>query len=226
MKSIIKTILVAAALLMGFDSYAQIEMEDSPAPKKVTFGIRGGLNISNLTAYHDGDTYREKVRVGFNVGAIVDFHLGKDFYLRSGLGLTSKGAKVKDIIEEDGTYDCNMNAMYLQVPLYFAYKIPVAFNANKVSLAIGPYFGYGIAGKSKFETKTGSKVDEIDTFDDDWMWNKPDVGLGLEVGFELPKVSFTFGAEMSFTKTWKREFLTEDINVHNQVSYISVGYNF
>lgn len=224
MKTAIKVSLAILMLWIGTGANAQEEM--TPTIKKVTFGIKGGLNLSNLVATHDGDNYREKIKVGYNVGPTVDFHLNKDFYLQSGLILSSKGAKVKDIDIEGSRYESTMNAVYLEVPVFFAYKTTLPNNTNKLVIAIGPYFAYGVGGNCTFETASGSRQGSIKTFDNDWMWNKVDVGIGLEVALELDKLVFTLGSNTSFTRVWKQEFLTKDLNVHNSVSYISAGYKF
>lgn len=196
--------------------------------KKVGFQVRGGLNLSNLIAYHDGETYSEKLKVGFNVGAIADIRLSNVFYLQTGLTFTSKGAKVKDITMDDinGTMEATMNAMYLQVPIYFTYKVQLPNNNNRFNIALGPYFGYGIAGKSTY-TPYGSSVGfSLDTFDKDHLWNRPDLGLGLEVQFETEKLVFILGSEAGLTRAWKTQYLSESININNRVSYLTVGFKF
>lgn len=225
MKTIVKVFLTALMLWTGISIHAQEETESSLQKKRITFGIKGGLNLSNLTAYHDGDNYREDLKVGFNIGPTVDFHLSKEFYLQSGLILSTKGAKVKDIDIMGTNYNCKMNAMYLQVPIYFAYKATLPNSTNKIVIAGGPYFAYGIGGNSTFESRSGTKSNSIDTFDD-WLWNKADVGIGLEVALELEKLVFTLGSDVSLTRVWKHEYLTRNLNVHNNVSYISIGYKF
>lgn len=230
MKTIIKNILIAIALLLGSQAYAQHGLTEIPdSPQKVTFGVRAGINLSNLTSYYDGDTYNEKLRFGYNVGAVMDCHLSKDFYLRTGLSIASKGAKVEDITFEDmpGKYESKMEAIYLQLPVYFTYKTTLAGNENnKISLAGGPYFAYGIAGSCKYYNKAGGLEGTGDTFGDDALWNRPDVGIGFEVALELQKLVFTIGSEAGFARAWKKEFLNKDAHVTNQSTYISVGYNF
>lgn len=230
MKTIIKNTLIAIALLVASQSYAQHEITEMPvSPPKVTFGVRAGLNLSNLTSYHDGKTYNEKLRVAYNIGAIMDCHLAKDFYLRTGLSIASKGAKVEDITMEgfSGKLEGKMEAVYLQLPLYFTYKTAMPRNPNyKLSIAGGPFFAYGIAGDSKYYNRAGGLEGTGDTFGDNALWNRPDIGIGMEVTFEMQKLVFAIGSEMGLAKAWKTEYLTENIHVRNNTSYISVGYNF
>lgn len=228
MKTIIKTILLSTLLILGSYAYAQHEIAEIPdSPKKITFGIRGGMNISNLTSYYDGDTYTEKLKVGYNLGATMDCHLTKDFYIRTGLSLTSKGAKVDKIIDIDGIeYSSKMEAVYLQVPVYFAYKTFMGNSSNmKISVAGGPYFAYGIAGNSELKQKSSGRTLDVDTFDN-WIWNRPDIGIGIEVSLEVQKLVFTLGSDVGLARVWKKGVFDGDPYTRNDTSYLSLGYNF
>lgn len=219
MNHTIKTGLIALATIFAIAANAQ-----ETSSKKATFQLRGGLNISNLTATVDSKYDNATAKVGFNVGGILDCPLGNRFYLQTGLMLTSKGAKVKDIHTEAGNLTANMNAMYVQVPLYFAYKFQVSNNSNMIGIHLGPYFAYGIAGKTTFTQNSPFNSD--DTFRDNGLWNKPDVGLGMELSFEMERVVFILGSEAGIAKLWNRAHLTEDVHVRNNNNYISVGFKF
>lgn len=209
------------AILIAIFSTLQLSAQD----KKVTFQARGGLNLSNLTAYDDGTSYKGKVKAGFNIGGIADCRLGNNFYLQTGLMLTSKGAKIEGVMIEDGYYtDETINAIYLQVPLYFMYKIELPNNVNKLNIGLGPYVGYGIGGKSSYDLSTADL--SVDTFGDNGQLNRVDAGLGMELQFEMAKFVFILGAEAGVTKAFKKEYIAQDISIRNNVSYLSVGYKF
>lgn len=231
MKTITRTFLTAILLFSTLHVYAQEEIiEDEFLPKKVSFGIRAGLNFSNLTSYYEGNTYNAKIRVAYNIGALMDYHLTKDFYIRTGLSLSSKGAKGNEIsIPETGeVLEAEMEAIYLQVPVYFTFKTNLARSSNMISVAGGPFFAYGIAGKSKYNYKSGGHYATINTFGENELWNRPDVGIGIELSFELQRLVLTYGAEMGFAKTWKTgyPYILEDVHVCNSTSFLSVGFNF
>lgn len=228
MTTIFRTVLFSFMLISASYTHAQHGISELPySPKKVTFGIRGGLNISNLTTNYDNEVYNEKVKFGYNIGATMDCHLAKDFYIRTGLGLTSKGAIVKDLRFEEVSYESKMNAVYLQVPIYFAYKTFFRGTSDmKVSIAGGPYVAYGVAGQSTQKTQTGTVVGKADTFGDGWVWNKPDIGVGIEVSLEVKKIVFTLGTEGGLTRAWKSDAFQGNPYTRNSASYLSVGYNF
>lgn len=216
-----KNRFAAMAILIAIFSTLQLSAQD----KKVTFQARGGLNLSNLTAYEDGTNYKGKIKAGFNIGGIADFRLGNNFYLQTGLTLTSKGAKLEGVMIDHGHYtDETINAIYLQVPLYFMYKIELPNNSNKLNIGLGPYVGYGIGGKSSYDFSTADL--SVDTFGDNGQLNRIDVGLGMEVQFETTKLVFILGVEGGITKAFKKEYIMQDISIRNNVSYLSVGYKF
>lgn len=216
-----KNRFAAMAILIAIFSTLQLSAQD----KKVTFQARGGLNLSNLTAYEDGTNYKGKVKAGFNIGGIADFRLGNTFYLQTGLMLTSKGAKIEGVMIEDGYYtDETINAIYLQVPLYIMCKIELPNNLNKLNIGIGPYVGYGIGGKSSYDLSTADL--SVDTFGDNGQLNRVDAGLGMEMQFEMAKFVFILGGELGVTKAIKKEYIAQDISIRNNVSYLSVGYKF
>ncbi|MFV0404446.1 MAG: outer membrane beta-barrel protein, partial [Bacteroides graminisolvens] len=84
MKITIKTGLTAIALLICVNLSAQ--------EKPVTFGVKGGLNLSNMTQDLKGDA-----KVGFNLGVTMDYALQNNFYLLTGLSYSLEGTKEDDV---------------------------------------------------------------------------------------------------------------------------------
>ncbi|MFV0538732.1 MAG: porin family protein [Dysgonomonas sp.] len=180
----------------------------------VSFGVKAGLNLSEIQKLEDD------VRVGFNFGLTADLQLTDNFYLMSGLELTTKGAKGKDfsLADQQGVIypDVKLNALYLQLPIHAGYKLEVAPTIKLVFRA-GPYLAYGISGKIKGEA--GSKSLDIDFFDDGT--NRFDFGIGGAVGAEFgDKITVSLGADQGLTKIFK------DGDQKNRCANISVGYKF
>lgn len=212
------------------------DVTEAPAKKiKVDFQIRGGLNISNLTEYYDGESAKADAKVGFNIGGVADFTLSEkvnyDWTLMTGLFLSSKGANINNMLVYDGNdyayIDIKSNAMYLQIPVYVGFKTALPKNPkNKIGVYLGPYFAYGIAGKTEFGQRGQRTAISIDTFDKDSFWNRPDIGLGMELTLELDRLVFLLGGEVGMARAWKSSALDRDSSVRNNVSYLSVGYKF
>lgn len=186
--------------------------------KKVQFQVRAGLNISTQRVTIDGEAGTEESKVGYNFGGIADISLGKSFYFQTGLFFTAKGSQMRQMDVGGRTVDMTMNSLYLQVPIYFAYKMPVGGWPNSFNIAMGPYVAYGVGGKV-----SGGGY-SADTFGDKGLANRPDIGLGMELQFEMPKVVFFYGFEAGFAETIKREYI--GLKVNNSNFYFGMGYKF
>jgi hypothetical protein len=181
---------------------------------QISYSVRGGLNLSNL--YGD-DAKDAKMKVGYNVGGLVDYEFVSNVGIQSGFVLTAKGAK-GDVVGVDAT----INMLYLEVPVNIIYKIdlnaanmPVKFNVN-----VGPYLAYGVGGKTSIEI--GGASFSIDTFSDDGGYKKFDLGLGFGVGFEFGKITANCGWEMGLVNVMD----AEDTDVKTMNCFLTIGYKF
>lgn len=202
MKNYLKVFVTAAVLLFSVNSYALLP---------VSLGIKGGVNLSNV----GGDLDHTSSKVGFNAGLIVDIDLPvTSLGITTGIEFTTKGTKIdkKHLIDTDE--DAKFNAMYLQLPVHANYKLSVA-PATKVVFHAGPYFAYGIGGKTKIDG------DKYDTFDDDGF-KKFDFGLGIGAGVQIWKFGVDLGWDFGLTDVSDMS----DVSVKNRNGYLSVSYRF
>ncbi len=110
------------------------------AQEKVAFGVRAGLNVNSLSV---SDESGLKSRVGYHVGAVMDWNVAKNLYVQPGLYFTTRGAKSSD---EGWEQKINMN--YLQIPISVAYRFPLS-ETVKLDINVGPYVALGVGGKIK-----------------------------------------------------------------------------
>jgi len=241
----IKLILFTAALLIGINANAQLN--------PVSFGIKGGMNLSTFAGDMDGT----KSKVGFHAGLTMDINLPSNFYIGSGLEFTTKGFKDFELFKSGSakaTLNGSGNAMYLQIPVHLGYKINVAPSTNIVFHA-GPYFAYGVGGKIKFDKVTvkegGTSVSikfedllnimkesgidfegEITQSDIDEMKKGTDTfgddamkrfDFGIGLGAGVEIWKFTAGIGYDFGLS---DIGREGVKVNNRNGYISVGYKF
>lgn len=185
-----------------------------PGNAQISYSVRGGMNLSNL--YGD-DAKDAKMKVGYNIGGLVDYEFVSNVGIQSGLVLTAKGAK-----SDAENVNVTANMLYLEVPVNIIYKIdlnaanmPVKFNVN-----VGPYLAYGVGGKTSIEI--GGPSFSYDTFSDDGGYKKFDLGLGLGVGFEFGKITANCGWEMGLINVVD----AEDTDVKTMNGYLSIGYKF
>lgn len=220
-----KFIVVMVALFISTCINAQDD-------KKINFQIRGGMNVSNMSESDDHYWATGDAKIGYNIGTAVYFPIGKGMYVHTGLGLTSKGAEFDSFDYDFDNVDIfrtklKMNAVYLQMPLYFGYKLDFSkFGKgwdNKLGVSAGPYVGYGIFGKTKLDSRHGSIDDELDTFD---LLNRLEIGLGVEATFELKQLVFFMGTDVSLTNVMKSKYRYDDEHISHNNFYFGIGYSF
>lgn len=209
MKTMIKTSLIALALLVSAGASAQTP---------ISFGVKAGANLAN---FGGKDVSGTDAKIGFNVGLTADINVAPSLYVLTGLELTTKGAKADGAVDEDGEKaDVTFNPMYLQLPIHLGYKLEVAPGTNIVFRA-GPYLAYGVGGK--FKAKSEGVEGSIDFFGDgenQFGGKRFDFGLGGGVGAEFGPIGVTLGYDFGMAKVLK------DAKTYNRNAYLSVGYRF
>ncbi len=200
----IKFALVAVALMVA-----------SIASAQTSFGIRGGVNMSNVY----GDEYSDKnMKAGGHVGLAMDYEFMPNMSFQTGLYFTTKGAKYTGSFMSV-TGEVNQNMYYLQVPMHFAYKIPIATSTRFV-LHAGPYIAYAVGGQTKVSLNDKELIKK-DTFTDNGL-NRFDAGLGLGADFEYNRFVFGLGWDFGLVNIAPENAGT----LKNQNGYLSVGYMF
>ena len=170
---------------------------------QVSWNAKVGMNISNFTGDFDMNA-----KVGFKIGGGMEYGFNEIWSLQPSLFVSSKGAKKDEL---------SVNAVYLELPVMAAARFKVADNTNIV-LSAGPYFACGIAGNSKVDLGKGRL--EVDTFGDDGLLKRGDVGLGIGVAAEFGKIIVGLDGQFGFVD------VMDDVNGKNLNVSISVGYKF
>lgn len=204
MKKLITFIAVVVLFTMNAESFAQ------------TFGVRAGLNMSNMMAKDDDETYSDdyKTKVGFQIGGTAEFEFTEMFSFETGLFLSTMGYKYDGLM---GDYTTNL--LYLNIPLTGKAR----YELDNISLygLFGPYIGLGLSGKYKNDddsedVKWGSgDDDDLKRFDFGWI-----IGAGIEYQ--------AFSAGLSYNLGLANIAATTDggYKVKNRVFAITVGYRF
>lgn len=157
-----------------------------------TFGVKGGVNFSNLYLKDANDN---KMLTGFNIGLFAKLPVSSTFAIQPELYFTTKGAQTTyNSTFINGTVQYNFN--YLEVPLLFVVNITDNFN-----LHAGPYVSYMLNGKVKNKSNVGSvDFDEkINTED----YNKFDAGIAAGAGVDLGAISLGARYTYGLTKVGK-----------------------
>ena len=205
----------------------------SAQTSKFQFGVKGGLNLS--TAFVNDEAEAVKFKQGFHFGGTVEYLITPKFELQSGLFFSMLGSKIDGFNMSAslcGKPDfLQLNEQYLKLPLYAAFRKNISDNLN-FKIGIGPYFSYGIGGKSKRTLNSGvfgggNTEREWDTFGDDIeSLNRFDFGAGLIADIEYNKFVLGVGFESGIVNLmYKKEYLNP-FEYRNVNISISIGYRF
>lgn len=227
------------AILLSFTMLVQAQ--ELP----IAFGVKTGMNLSNMNV----SGYSTDSKVGFNVGLTMDIALPVNgLSIMSGVEFTTKGFKDMSQTQRGITVKvlATSDAMYLQLPIHLALKTNIS-PKTKLFVKGGPYFAYGIGGKTKIEGLTmkggGQTItigydammdmmrdldidlsqaeQEGDTFDKNGGLKRFDAGIGCGVGMEFSQISVTIGYDLGLTN------ISRDTEKYkNQNAYLSLGYKF
>ena len=191
----LRTVILSGLFIVALTASAQL-----------SFGVKAGLNMSSISDVEDS-----KMKIGYKVGPMAEISLpGSTMGVQAALLLSSKGVKA------DG-FDAQINANYLELPITFVYKFPLAFDTN-LYVDAGPYFAYGIFGKSDISFEGVSLG--VDTFSDDFGMKKFDTGLTIGAGMEVAKFNFGLNYDLGLTKVF------DEGDGKNGNFWISLGYKF
>lgn len=230
-----KIILCVAALAMSFAAMSQVRV-----------GVKGGLNLANISVDNDGSVDNKKTLPAFHVGVLADMPLIKNVLsFQPGVFYSSKGSKLESGSKGTPTVTnpyskYTTNPQYIEVPLNFVGKIPLSEDC-RLFAGIGPYFAFGVAGKNKYEFNNGvvntTGKSDIE-WDDDTPFNNDDPNQGwnkyrrfdwggnLMVGAEISNFLVSAQYGLGFNKINSGEENTSDNKSKNRVFSVSVGFLF
>lgn len=226
-----KILLIAALAVCSLTVSAQRASSSSSsffstekADGGVKFGIRAGLNISNMTLSEDNMSISSDSRTAFHVGVIADIPLMQSLYIQPGLFLQNKGFKE----EEDGE-TLTGKPMYLEIPVLASYRYNFS-DAVQMQINVGPYFAYGLGGKVKYESDGKSyEEDFFGSYDDDSFGCKRfDCGLQFGAGLTFASHYYIgFAYQLGLTNIADLPSGYDgDYSAKNKNWMISLGYNF
>jgi hypothetical protein len=217
MKNLMKLLIVIVMFGIATDSLAQ------------SFGIKAGLNLSNMLIKDDDEIYTDNSRMkpGFNAGATLEFPIKGMFSFDMGLLLSTKGYKLD---EKLGNYETasTIKLLYIDIPL--TGKAYFNIGGAKIYGAFGPYLGIGLSGEGKYEvTINGNTTNETVTVDwgtdpvkDDMK--RLDFGLTAGAGVEFNSIEIGMSYGLGFANI--SSYTDGGRKVSNRVLGISLGYKF
>jgi len=207
-----KLLIVVILSIMAKKSFAQ------------TFGVKAGLNLSNIVMKDNADRYDDdfKMKPGFHLGVTAEFPINETFSFEPGLLLSTKG--VKETYSESGyDYTSVTNLYYIDIPL--TGKAYYKVGSVKIYGLFGPYLAIGLSGKAKTQ-ETGYPEDTHTI-----LWGKDSenddlkrLDLGLSFGAGVALSSFEIGLSYNLGLNNISAYTGDGFKINNRVLGISVGY--
>ncbi len=169
------------------------------------FGIRGGLNVSNISFDKLPDRAE---KFGYHIGVFADLPVLPDFMsLQPELSYSTKGTTYKPLTERR---KLNMN--------YLDFFLPVAFKLSSIDIQVGPFASFLISSPDYTVFEDNRII--VDAF------KKYDVGLTAGLSYNFNKMMIGVRYNQGFvdvTKDNSRPFLGSG---KNAVGQVSLGYRF
>jgi len=195
-----------------------------------TFGLKAGLNLSNMLEKDDDDTYSNdyKMNPGFHIGATVDVPINAFLSFEPGLLFTTKGMKYEDKIMGVDV-KAKANLYYLDIPLTLKASHDLG-GGLKMTGAVGPYVGFGLSGKLKAtaEYQGNEETEEVDVKwgndEDEDDLKRLDIGLTFGGGVEIN--SLTIGISYDLGLSNISAYQDYGTTNKNRVLKFSIGYRF
>ncbi|MDR4954173.1 porin family protein [Chryseobacterium sp. ES2] len=205
-----KKIFLGLALIAGTFAFAQSTSTSTEATtpstssSKIKFGLKAGLNVSNLSNMNMNS------KAGFYGGVFVNIPVAKDFSIQPEVLYSAVGAK------EKGGSNAKLNLEYLSVPVMFQYKALPNFYVEA-----GPQFNFLIDARLKKSESTSLLKNGTQSFD---------FGIGLGAGYYITKniginVRYTAGLS-DIVKTKYHYGYDREGSVRNGVFQVGVNYKF
>jgi opacity protein-like surface antigen len=202
MKKIILT--VAAVFAFGFAN-----------AQETKFGVKGGLNVANIS----GDIEDNSSKVGFHVGGFVEIKVSDKFSVQPELLFSTQGAQREYSEDFGGTVvsiNEKINLSYLNIPVMAKYYVAEGF-----SLEAGPQIGFLTSAKYKFEAE--GEEEEVDGKDD---FESVDFGLNFGAGYDFTEnLSAGLRYNLGLSNIVKTD-AGNDNKFQNSVLSVSLGYKF
>lgn len=216
-----KIFVLLFTILVGISVQAQSLWDSSKPDHNFTFGIRAGVNFAS-----SNEDEATSTKTGFHVGATIDFNIIKSFSISSGLYYISKGFRGNypeiPLANVSKATASKVSANYIQVPLLASFRI-VAPSGVQFHINVGPYYAYGISGKTVYKPydMTFDRDYDQDTFGNEGFWKRNDFGLNAGVNVLIGKFVAGISYDYGFSDVSKVFG-----NFHTRNANMTVGVNF
>ncbi len=212
-----KKLILGLAVTAGSLAFAQTTSSSNP----VTFGVKGGMNVSSLSKNEGLDD--QKSKIGFNAGVFANIPLAADFSIQPEViynDLGAKSTRKTNFAGNEYRADYSTNLGYIAVPVMFQYNV-----IPNLYLEAGPEFGFLVSAKDKLKTSTNGNTNNSTTS----TLNKDDFqtfnfGIGIGAGYYFTQ---NLGITARYTAGVTDIFKNNNGDaVRNNVFQVGLAYKF
>ena len=189
---IMKKLVLTAAAVFAF-GFANAQ--------ETKFGVKGGLNLSNV----NGDISNNSSRLSFHVGGFAEVKISDKFAIQPELVYSVQGTKVDVGASEDVVYDLQ----YINIPVMAKF-----YATEQFSLEVGPQIGFLATAKARFD---GNSEDIKDSF------KSTDFGVNFGAGYNFTE---NISAGLRYNLGLSNIPDADGADAKNGVFSLSVGYKF
>ncbi len=174
-------------------------------------GIRGGLNVSNLSVKDFDD---RKTRYGFNISLFTHTQIAGSLYLSPEFGFSTKGSSVT-YKSSNTTNSFNLN--------YAEFDLPLTIRLAGVDIQAGPYVSYMINVNAKTQNNSTSVTTELNRDN----FNRIDAGGILGITLNMGNIGIGARYGLGFVDIAKTNIAKVALNdARNSVGQLSVSFMF
>lgn len=180
---------------------------------KTTFGVKAGLNVSNVSGTPEYWNEATEGKAGFTGGAFLNYALNDNFSLQPELLFTQKGFS-SNLLDGIIVVDLTVSLDYFELPVLAKY----AFSADKKfrpTLFAGPSFAYCSASTLTFSSWILSGDIDFSS-----VTHTTDFGIVLGGGFDYVMERGTFVFDARFTSGFTKVIVSGDFEINGDTETI------
>jgi outer membrane immunogenic protein len=209
-----KKLILGLALTAGTFAFAQQTGNTSSNP--VTFGVKGGMNVSSLSK--DSGLDDQKSKIGFNAGVFANIPLAASFSVQPEVQYSQYGNKSNYTIGNT-KFSASTKLDYITVPVMFQYNL-----IPNLYVEAGPEFGFMVSAKNKFKNESNGQSNTTDNYKDNL--NTFNFGIGLGAGYYFtPNLGLTARYVAGLTDVAKNRPSGSDAT-RNNLFQVGLAYKF
>ncbi|BFO67917.1 porin family protein [Chryseobacterium sp. ES2] len=209
-----KKLILGLALTAGTFAFAQQTGNTSSNP--VTFGVKGGMNVSSLSK--DSGLDDQKSKIGFNAGVFANIPLAASFSVQPEVQYSQYGNKSNYTLGNT-KFSASTKLDYITVPVMFQYNL-----IPNLYVEAGPEFGFMVSAKNKFKNESNGDSNTTDNYKDNL--NTFNFGIGLGAGYYFtPNLGLTARYVAGLTDVAKNRPSGSDAT-RNNLFQVGLAYKF